>query len=282
MRILKRKNYYYLQHSFRKEGKVLTREKYIGKKIPKTIESIKLNFLEECHKEHLFKLFEKIKRKYSKQWQKYPQSIKEKIKEQIAVDFTYNTNAIEGSTITLNETRQIIEDKIAPNKHLGDIKETESHANVFLEMQTETEKLDVSLILKWHRNLFLQTKPDIAGRFRNYLVRVGNYNTPDWQDVEKLMKELIEFYKKNDKMNTVELASRMHYRFEKIHPFGDGNGRVGRLIMNYILIINNYPVLMIKYTKRQFYYNALQKDENRFFNYFAKRYLKMYMKYACD
>ena len=117
MRILKRKNYYYLQHSFRKEGKVLTREKYIGKKIPKTIESIKLNFLEECHKEHLFKLFEKIKRKYSKQWQKYPQSIKEKIKEQIAVDFTYNTNASEGSTITLNETRQIIEDKIAPNKH---------------------------------------------------------------------------------------------------------------------------------------------------------------------
>lgn len=84
MRILKRrknsKEYYYLQHSFRKKGKVTTREKYLGKKIPSSIESIKKSFLEECNKASLFELFEKIKKRFQKEWRKYPVSAKRKSK----------------------------------------------------------------------------------------------------------------------------------------------------------------------------------------------------------
>ncbi len=283
MRLMKRKKgdneYYYLQHSFRKNSRVITREKYLGKAIPPNIDEIKRQFNEGCYKESLHKLFEAIGKNFQKEWKKYPESIKEKIKEQIAVAFTYNTNAIEGSTITLDETRELLENKIAPHKPMRDIKETEHHAKIFLEMIKQKETPSIPLILKWHEQNFQETKPDIAGKFRDYLVRVCEHVAPDWQDVKRLMKELIAFYDKNDKMNAVELAARMHYKFEKIHPFGDGNGRIGRLMMNQILWQNGYPLLIIEYTKRTAYYHALRKDENYFFNYFTRRYLKVHKKY---
>lgn len=286
MRVLKRKKgreeYYYLQHSFRKKGKVITKEKYLGKTVPKNVAGMKNAFLEECHKTSLFELFEGIKSGFQEEWQKYPASIKEKVKGQIAIAFTYNTNAIEGSTITLDETRELVEHKIAPNKPLYDIKETEAHAKVFLEMLRKKERFGVQLILKWHKALFWETKQDIAGRFRDYLVKVGDYRAPDWQDVGRLMQEMVKFYNENKKMNTVELAARAHYRFEKIHPFGDGNGRLGRLFMNYVLWHSKFPMLIIEYKKRKSYYKALQKDENGFFNYFARRYLKAHKKYLKD
>ncbi|MBU2639109.1 MAG: Fic family protein [Nanoarchaeota archaeon] len=279
MRIIKRKNYNYLQHSFRKKGKVITREKYLGKEIPKNTEKLKENFLELCKKESLYLELKKIKTNFQKEWKKYPESIKEKVKEQLAIAFTYNTNAIEGSTITLEETREIIEDKIAPKKSLRDIKETEAHAKLFLEILEKKEKLTKKLILNWHKSLFHETKPDIAGTFRDYLVKVGNYRAPDWQDIEKLIKEFILYCNKNKKMNPIELSARIHYKFEKIHPFGDGNGRIGRLLMNYILWNNEYPLLIIEYKKRRSYYRALQKKEDGFFTYFTRRYLKVHKKY---
>ncbi len=283
MRVLKRKKrnqeYYYLQHSFRKQGKVVTREKYLGKEVPSGVEDIKKSFLEECNKDSLFGLFEKIKNGFQREWKKYPASIKEKFKQQLAIDFTYNTNAIEGSTITLDETRELVEHHIAPNKPLRDIKETENHVRVFIDMLNKEEKFNNQLILKWHRELFYETKPDIAGKFRDYLVRVGSYVAPDWQDVKKLMKEFIVFYDKDKNMHPVELAARLHYRFESIHPFGDGNGRVGRLIMNHFLWHNKYPLLIIDYKKRKSYYKALQKGEDAFLNYFSRRYTKMHEMY---
>ena len=113
--------------------------------------------------------------------------------QEIAIAFTYNTNAIEGSTITLEEVRLIIEDKIAPNKSIRDIRETESHAATFLEMLNTKDEISNQLLLKWHKEIFRETKPDIAGTFRNYQVRVGPYLAPDWRKVENLMKQLTAF-----------------------------------------------------------------------------------------
>ena len=110
--------------------------------MPGNIESIKKSFLEECSKNNLLKLFEKIKSEFQKEWIKYPETMKEKVKEQIAIAFTYNTNAIEGSKITLEETREIVEHNIAPNKPLRDIKETEAHVSVFLDMLEKKENFN--------------------------------------------------------------------------------------------------------------------------------------------
>ena len=148
-------------------------------------------------------------------------------------------------------------------------------------MLEKKESFNEDLLLNWHKEIFGETKPDIAGKYRDYLVRVGNYRAPDWQNIKKLMKNLTEFIN-HEKLNPNELAGIAHYKFEKIHPFGDGNGRIGRLIINYILWNNGYPMLIIEYKKRRSYYKALQKDEQGFFQYFLRRYLTVHKKYLDD
>ena len=281
MRIIKRKKgktkYFYLQHSFRKDGKVITKELYLGKKVPDNIEEIKARLMLEA-KQALSEKLEKIRNRFQKEWERYPESAKEKELQEIAIAFTYNTNAIEGSTITFEEARLILEDKVAPSKPLKDIRETESHAKVFLGMLKDREKISEALLLKWHKDIFENTKPDIAGRFRDYLVRVGPYVAPDWHDLKKLLKQLITFVNET-KLDPVELAARAHYMFEKIHPFGDGNGRIGRLLMNYILWKNGYPMLIIEHKKRKSYYKALQRTEEGFANYLIRRYISVHKKH---
>ncbi len=278
MRVIKRKKgneeFYYLQHSYRKDGKVLTKEKYLGKGIPKNIEELK----KEMGKETICDLYAKlddIRKNFLEEWKKIPKSAKEQELKEISIAFTYNTNAIEGSTITLEETRGIIEDKISPNKPLRDVKETEVHSKVFLEMLNKKEKTSNELILKWHNEIFKETKPDIAGKYRDYLVRVGDYRAPDWQEIIKLMNDFLRFVN-NSKIHPVELSARAHYKFEKIHPFGDGNGRIGRLIMNNVLWNKGYPMIIIEYKKRKSYYKSLQKTEDEFVNYFTRRYLTIH------
>lgn len=267
------KDYYYLRHSFRKEGKIITREEYLGVEIPKNIEEIKKTFFDEIMQETYNKL-EKIQKHFQSEWQKIPVSAQAKELENIAIAFTYNTNAIEGSTITLEETREIVHDKISPRKPLRDVKETEAHAKVFLEMLIKKEEITKELLLRWHTMIFGETKPDISGRFRDYSVSVGNYRAIDWQDIETEIEKLIVFIKKSEKMNPVELSARAHYKFEKIHPFGDGNGRIGRLILGYILWHSRYPMLILEKKKRRAYYRALQKGEDGFVNYFIKLFLR--------
>ena len=280
MRVIKRKKgeaeYFYLQHSFRKDGRVITKEVYLGKEVPGNIEEIKAKLSFEARKVLLQKL-EKIRDRFQEEWARYPASAREKELHEIAIAFTYNTNAIEGSTITFEEARQILEDSIAPSKPLKDIRETESHAKVFLAMLKTYEKMSEALLLKWHVGIFRETKPDIAGKFRDYLVRVGPYVAPDWRDLEKLLKQLVRFVNES-RLNPVEVAARAHFMFEKMHPFGDGNGRVGRLLINWILWKKGYPMLILEYRRRKAYYKALQLTEEGFTNYFIRRYISVHKK----
>ena len=143
MNIVKHKDYYYLAHSFRKQGKVVHREKYLGKKIPKNIEEIKEKFLRECMEESAIKKLNSIKKNFLKEWKTYPESVKKEQLIDLSINFTYNTNAIEGSTITLHETEDIIKRKIAPNKPLRDVQETINHSKVFFKVLNTKQELSV-------------------------------------------------------------------------------------------------------------------------------------------
>ena len=280
MNIIKRGSYYYLSNTFRLKGKVAHREKYLGKEIPQNIEELKESFLRKCMQEELIKKLKLIKENFRKDWKRCPESVKKEMLIDLSIEFTYNTNAIEGSTVTLEETEGIIRRKIAPNKPIRDVQETINHSKVFFKALNDKKEISSGKLLEWHKEIFFDTKPDIAGKLRDYLVKVGDYTAPDWQDLTKLLGQFFQWYGKSQKiMNPVELAARAHYKFEKIHPFGDGNGRIGRLIIAYILKKNNYPMLVIEYKKRKPYYHALNKDENYFVNYFIRGYIKAHKKY---
>ncbi|MBI2575512.1 Fic family protein [Candidatus Woesearchaeota archaeon] len=280
MQIVQKKGYYYLIHTFRKSGKPTYREIYLGTTVPNDIEQIKETFLRKMLNEEAFAKLEKIRKSFKAQWKRYPETVKKKILLDFSIDFTYNTNAIEGSKITKEETQEILEKRISPNKPLPDILETIAHSKVFFSALNEKKELSGNLILKWHYELFKETKPDIAGKIRDYLVRVGDYRAPDWQDVPALLKEFFSWYYKSKKiMHPLELAARAHYKFEKIHPFGDGNGRAGRLVITHILKNGGYPLLIIEYKRRKSYYRALGKTENDFVNYLIKRYLSRHKEF---
>ena len=282
------KEYFYLEHSFREGTKITKKELYLGSKIPKDIEEIKIKFNYEIMKEKYYSKFELIKKNFSKEFKAMPISAKEKDLNYFMVKFTYDTNRIEGSTITLKETAKILEQGITPqNKPIEDIKETEAHKKVFYEMINYQKDLSLQIILKWHQLLLEKTHPDIAGRIRTHQVKVAGSKAefPVPAEMDFLLEEFIQWYNQNKKkLAPLELAVLVHLKFVSIHPFSDGNGRMSRLLMNFILHKNHYPMLNVKYTNRDSYYNALEraqvkKQEKIFTLHIFRRYLKEFNKY---
>ena len=282
------KTYYYLEHSYRKNGHVHKKEKYVGNKLPKNIEKLKDELLLELYEELWFKQFNEIKNNFNKQKKKVPKSIEKKEIENFAIKFTYATNRIEGSTLTLRETALLLEKGITPSRRpIEDVKETEKHQKVFYEMLSYKKEISLATLLNWHKKIFEETKKEEAGKIRDYPIGISGskYKPPYPVELDLLLTEFFDWYKKNkDKLHPVYLAALVHLKFVTIHLFGDGNGRISRLFMNYILNKHRYPMMIIDYTDRNSYYNALErsqltKNESVFTLWFFKRYLKEYKKY---
>ena len=280
--------YYYLEHSYRENGKVNKKVKYLGKKIPKNIDKLKEELLTEMFQDLWFNKFDKIKDSFTKEKKKIPKSIEKKELENFTIRFTYNTNKIEGSTLTLRETALLLEKGITPSRRpIGDVKETEKHQKVFYEMLSINKEITLSTLLNWHKKLFEETKKDEAGKIRDYLVGISGskYKPPFSIEHDILLTEFFDWYKKNrNKIHPVYLVALVHLKFVSIHPFGDGNGRISRLFMNYLLNKHGYPMIVIDYTDRNSYYNALErsqlnKDEIIFIQWFFKKYIKEFKKY---
>lgn len=280
--------YYYLQQSFRKNGKIDKKEKYLGLTLPKNIEKIKEEFQKEFYQETWFNRFDIIKEQVIKEKRNTPVSLEKKQTEQFATTFTYNTNRIEGSTMTLRETADLLERGLSPSQRpVADIKETEAHKKVFTDLLAYKNEISLPTVLYWHKQLFQDTKPDVAGKIRQHPVGISGstFHPPYPVELDFLLRDFFDWYHENKKiLHPVHLAGHAHLKFVTIHPFGDGNGRLSRLLMNYVLHKNGYPMLIIPYSQRNSYYTALErsqlkKDENIFILWFFKRYLKEYGHY---
>jgi len=184
--------------------------------------------------------------------------------------FAYDTNAIEGSTVTASEVQDIIEeDKWPGNRAKWEIAETYGVAEAIAYMRKSKEHISLELIKKLHRIVFANSK-SFAGSFRAQGVEVvvadahGNvmHRGAAQKKIVPLLKELTGWYEDNRRnYHPVALAAVVHDQFENIHPFQDGNGRVGRLLLNNILLKHGLPPVNILLKNRQEYYGALQAYE---------------------
>ena len=287
-RIIGNTHFYYLEHSIKTGKRVEKKELYIGKTIPKNIEELKRRFLNEVYQKKWYDKLDEIKKNFRKDMQRLPEEIREKYTEQFMIKFTYNTNRIEGSSLTYKDTAKLLHDHITPaDRPTRDIKEAENHKIIFYNRLKYKKDLAPGIILEWHYNLFKETKPGIAGKIRNYPVTISGTDVelPSPAELNALLSEFFSWYNRNKKaLHPVELAALVHQKFVSIHPFGDGNGRMSRLLMNFILHKHCFPMLDISYKNRNSYYAALERSQKKkqeyiFVQHVLKRYIKDYKKY---
>jgi Fic family protein len=198
-----------------------------------------------------------------------PASVLEKIYDNIKIEYTYNSNAIEGNSLTLKETEVVLEYGITvKGKPLKDHIEAKNQAYAldFLKEEVKLRKeIDKKLIKEFHQIIIGDIDREIAGKFRTYpvTIKASETKTSSPLHIEEELDKLIKWYNSDQNLNTIEKVAIFHSEFEKIHPFGDGNGRTGRLLMNFELMKEGYPITIIKNEDRLEYYNSLEKAQTK-------------------
>ncbi len=190
------------------------------------------------------------------------------IYESEVTEQVYNSNAIENSTLTLDETDKILQ-KIDLDRFISEreLFEAKNLARVveYIDQKAKNAELTLDVLMLMHQMLISNIRDDIAGRFRNdgEWVRVGAHIAADPKDVVRLLQEMVIEYKLSSEENIIKRIARLHLTFEHIHPFVDGNGRIGRVLNNYMLIRDNHVPINIKFIDRAQYYDAFNAfDKN--------------------
>lgn len=223
-----------------------------------------------------------------------PRSAVEKLREHFKVEMTYNSNAIEGNSLTLKETFLVINEGITiKGKPLKDHLEAKDHhaALDYLYELVEHQKrvtLSEHLIRTLHQLVTRETEEEWAGRYRESNVIIGgaDHTPPDALDVPLQMRDLIAWFQQHhQKLHAAELAALFHHRLVFIHPFLDGNGRTARLVMNVLLMKAGYPLVVILKHDRKKYYRVLGEADKgnfkplvQFIAQAVERSLDMYLK----
>ena len=197
-----------------------------------------------------------------------PSYVLKSIKDSLSIEWTYNSNSIEGNTLTLQETKMVIKDGFTiKGKSLREHFEVVNHQEAieFVESLASNEyvlnKLD---ILSIHHLVLQKIEKDFAGKYRTSGVRISgaNFVTPNALKVDEFVSELIDFA--NDSEVDILIRSAIfHHRFAWIHPFFDGNGRTARLLLNLILMKSGFPPAIILKNDRKKYYDALNQANNQ-------------------
>ena len=214
----------------------------------------------------------------------------ERLNEEFLVEYTYNSNAIEGNTLTLRETDMVLRGITIDKKPLKDHLEAIGHKDAFnymVDLVKEKKELSESIIKQLH-TLVLADKPEDRGIYRRVAVRImgAKHSTANPLSISDKIYNLIEEFNADKETNIIKKLALFHIKFEAIHPFIDGNGRTGRLLVNFELMKNGYPPIDIKYSDRKAYYDAfdayhenhdLSAMENLFAEYVLER-IEKYLK----
>jgi Fic family protein len=288
---------YFLAHSYREGSKVRKFRKYLGQDLRSQLLEERKNIAEklireEVHRYRIIKdpfqveLSEKEIDSIRKLENKIPLKIShlsERDWKEFSKIFTFNTNAIEGSKLNQEEVKELLEKDKWPDKSKEDIAEAFGVDEAISYIRNTKEHISLEIIKKIHKIVFKNSKP-FAGQLRKKGEEVvvvdgmGNvvHEGAPQARINHLLRELVGWYENNkNKYPGLVLGAVVHNQFENIHPFRDGNGRVGRVLLNNILIKHNLPPINIDFKNRGEYYASLQAYEK---NHDLKPTIKLFMK----
>jgi Fic family protein len=278
----KDKTYYYITKSFRVGSKKWKKiRKYVGDKPPskkqmtKAIAEIeadalkkglakpvsKYKYLSNIESEKLQDLKEVFNRWYGK----LDAIDTKKYEEDFIVRFTYNSNAIEGNRLSLRETNMILNENIIPaGATPNDYNEAINSKDCYEFMKDYKGEFNQKFLLKIHKLLTKNTNCKIVGSYRNHDVRISG---SDWVPLshKKLKEEMSKifqwYYFSKKRLHPVELGAILHNKLVRLHPFSDGNGRTSRVVMNWILIKNKFPMFYVELKDKINYYEAIEEGD---------------------
>ncbi len=190
------------------------------------------------------------------------------IAEAEVAEQVYNSNAIENSTLSLEETEKILLqidlDRFISEREIFEAKNL-ARVVTYIEKKAKEQELSLEVILSLHKMLISNIRDDIAGRFRqnNEYVRVGSHIAPAPQEVIARLEKMLAEYNAASHENIIRRIAKFHLSFEYIHPFVDGNGRIGRVLNNFLLIREGFVPINIKFIDRKNYYDAFKEFDKK-------------------
>ena len=252
VRIVNGKKQHYLIYNKREDGKWVKKSKFIGQgriergKIIKLKKDFEKELIVERKYRHLTKEeveeIESLKEIHNLKISQLKKEEFEQFQKAFFTELTYNSNAIEGSSLSLQETSLVINEGLVPEgKTLREVYEAKNHMEAIKFLKNYKGDLNENFILKLHSIILTNISKRFAGRYRETQVRIfgSDVKFPNSEKVPQLVKNLIYWYKKNKRAyHQFELAVLISMKLVTIHPFIDGNGRVSRLIMNFLLRIS--------------------------------------------
>ncbi len=273
IRNVKGKKQNYLIQNSRTNGKWLKKSKFIAygniskEELQRKKEEFELEIAKESISVYLTKEqkieIEKLKIVYNKNIKSLSREEFEKFENAFFTELTYNSNAIEGSSLSLEDTNLIVNEGLVPEgKTLREIHEARNHMQAIKFLKNYKKDINDRFIIELHAIVLKDISERFAGRYRETKVRIfgSDVSFPDAEKVPQLMKNLVYWYGLNKKkMHPFELAIVFSMKFVSIHPFVDGNGRISRLLMNYLLQRNKYSWINIYNKQRIDYLRAVRK-----------------------
>ena len=190
------------------------------------------------------------------------------INEAEVAEQVYNSNAIENSTLTFEETEKILL-QIDLDRYISEreIFEAKNLARVvlYIDKRAKEQELNFDTILSLHKMLIANIRDSIAGKFRQVgeYVKVGSHIAPKPEEILERLENMLTKYNANNEKNIIKRIAKLHLDFEYTHPFCDGNGRIGRVINNYLLIREGFVPINIKFIDRKKYYEAFKEFDEK-------------------
>ncbi len=267
-----------IRKAYRNIKKFIEGEYYLTK-----VKELKLKESEYLNKKTLEEI-EAIKLHFNNSFLKKDKEVREEAFKNFLIDFAFNTTSLEGNTITLSEANKLLKENLTPkNRTLREIYDLQNTEGAFFELINSNKKMDHDLIVDIHDKLL----KNIDGRrgYRKHDIRVfrATFEASPYVYIKTDMGLLFKWVNNYEKkLNPLVLAGIFHQKFEKIHPFSDGNGRTGRMILCYMLIKRGYPPLIVKKSKRGEYLDSLAIGNKADLNNIEPKYYKPIVEYLAQ